>query len=119
MKRSHLHTGKKGEDIAEKYLLSQKFKILVRNWRYKRSELDIIAQENSALVFIEVKTRSSSEFGSPESFVSARKELFMQEAASAYMEENSYNGEIRFDVIGILLNSDESFELNHYRDVFF
>lgn len=119
MKKSHLHTGKKGEDIAEEYLISQNYKILARNWRFKRSEIDIIALENEALVFVEVKTRSSALFGSPESFVSPRKELFMQEAASAYMELNNYHWEIRFDVIGILLNADESVELNHYRDVFF
>lgn len=108
-----------GEDIAAEYLLSQNFMILARNWRFKRSELDIIAQEHDALVFVEVKTRNSSNFGQPESFITARKELFMQEAASAYMEQQQYNWEIRFDVIGIVLNPDGTHELNHYRDVFF
>ncbi|MBK9108941.1 MAG: YraN family protein [Saprospiraceae bacterium] len=114
----HIQTGKKGEDLANKYLLEIGYEIIIRNWRYRRSEIDIIAKHGEILVFVEVKTRSSSAFGEPESFVSSRKEWMMQEAAAAYMVEKNHYWEIRFDVIGILFDANGTYELKHYKDVF-
>lgn len=55
---TNLETGRQGEQIAENYLVTQGYKILEKNWRYSRSEIDLIAMQNQILVFIEVKTRS-------------------------------------------------------------
>lgn len=118
MDPDHIQTGKYGEDLACKYLLEIGYEIILRNWRYRRSEIDIIAKHGEILVFVEVKSRSSSAFGDPGSFISSRKEWMMQEAAAAYMFEKNHHWEIRFDAIGILLNANGTYELKHYKDVF-
>ncbi len=111
--------GKRGEMLAAEYLLKANYRILERNWRFSKAEIDIIAEKSGVLIFIEVKTRSDTRFGEPESFISARKERMMQEAAAAYMVEKQYEWEIRFDVIGILLAGNGTFSLRHFEDVFF
>ena len=115
----HLETGKKGEDLAVKFLHEKGYKILETNWRFRRSEVDIIAKDGAILVFVEVKTRSYDYFGKPASFVSARKKVLLQDAASAYMHEINHTWEIRFDIIGILKPSAKNMEINHYEDAFF
>ena len=115
---SHLETGKKGEQLAVDYLISNGYQILERNWRYSKAEIDLIVRDQELLVFVEVKTRTSDYFGPPESFVSEYKEVLIQEAASAYMDEINYDWEIRFDIISILINADGTHTLNHFKDAF-
>lgn len=116
--KTNLETGRQGEQIAENYLVALGYKILERNWRYSRSEIDLIAMQNHILVFIEVKTRSYDFFGTPETFVSDQKELLMHEAASVYMENINHDWEIRFDIIAILLNENGTHKLEHFEDAF-
>ena len=111
--------GNKGEEIAKAFLEKKGYEILATNWRYSRAEIDIIAKDGDNLVFVEVKTRSSSYFGPPAAFVTPKKETFMSHAASAYMEEIDYEDEIRFDVIGILLLKGKAPQIEHYEDAFF
>jgi len=115
----HLETGKKGEDLAVKFLQEKGYDILVVNWRFRRSEIDIIAKDGKILVFVEVKTRSADYFGSPASFVSPRKKTLLQDAATAYMQEINHTWEIRFDIIGILMRSPTNITINHFEDAFF
>ncbi len=115
----HLETGKKGEDLAIQFLKDKGYEILETNWRFRRSEVDIIAKDGLILVFVEVKTRSYDYFGKPESFVSARKKVLLQDAAAAYMHEINHTWEIRFDIIGILMPSPKHIEINHFEDAFF
>ncbi len=117
-KKSNLETGKYGEQLAEEYLVSLGYKILDRNWRYSRSEIDLIAMFEKILVFVEVKTRSYDFFGTPETFVSDQKELLIHEAASVYMEKINHDWEIRFDIIAILLNKNGTYKLEHFEDAF-
>ncbi len=119
MKPMHLQLGQSGEQLAADYLHSIGYTILFSNWRFRRTEIDLIALDKNALVFVEVKSRKSNPFGDPASFVSDRKEYLMQEAAAAYMEQYHYNGEIRFDIIGILFFSETEYQLKHYKDAFF
>ena len=112
-------TGNRGEALAKAYLEKKGYQILETNWRYSRAEIDLIALDGDILVFIEVKTRRSDQFGKPEAFVNSKKESLIIAAASAYMEEKGHEGEIRFDVIGILLPSNTNFKLEHYPDAFF
>ena len=98
-------TGIHGEQLAEEYLITHGHKILDRNWRFSKSEIDLISMDGQVLVFTEVKTRSYDYFGKPESFVSDHKELLMHEAASIYMEKINHHWEFRFDIIGILLDA--------------
>ena len=114
---NHHLTGKLGEHIAVDYLTTLGYSILARNWRFHRAEIDIVAKQEDVLVFIEVKTRKTEGFGPPEAFVSAYKERLIVDAASAYMDEIGHDWEIRFDIIGILLQSPPL--INHITDAFF
>ena len=107
----HNQIGHKGESIAKKYLERHSYDVLDCNWRFQRAEIDLIAGKDAILVFIEVKTRTSMSYGLPEDFVSQKKMDFMMEAASQYMDNIQYEGEIRFDVIAVLLNGEKGFQL--------
>ncbi|RAJ06670.1 putative endonuclease [Chitinophaga skermanii] len=112
--------GKKGEQIARDYFLQHShFHILHQNWRHARQEIDFIVQSQGTIIFIEVKTRSSDQFGYPEAAVDPRKQAHLQSAATAYLEKMDASPEaIRFDVIAIVLHTNESFELQHFVDAF-
>ena len=74
---SHLKKGNLGEDLASCYLKGLNYKILERNWRFKRAEVDLICQIESILIFVEVKSRSNNYYGEPEVFVNKKKEQFL------------------------------------------
>lgn len=114
----HLKTGYRGEQAACAYLEALGFRILERNWRYKRAEIDIIAMEGDVLVFLEVKTRSSERYGSPEVFVSKRKQQLLTSAASAFCLQLEYTGEIRFDVVAVIASRKDC-HVTLLRDAFF
>lgn len=111
--------GRWGEELAAAFLLERGYEILARNWRYSRAEVDIIAARNGVLIFVEVKVRKNADFGTPASFVGAKKQLLLADAASAFCEENDHDGEIRFDVIGITGEPGRGYDLEHLEDAFF
>ena len=112
--------GALGEKTAENYLIRQNYRILERNWRYSRAEIDIIAIQDDILVFIEVKTRSSTYFGAPEDSVDSKKEALIMDAAQRYMEEIDHTWEIRFDIVSILLDKSlKVIKIEHFEDAFF
>ena len=115
----HNETGIKGEQIAENFLLKKGYTILRCNWRFGRREVDIIALQDNVLVFIEVKTRSSHYFGYPEEAVGVKKQAFLKEAATAFMEMESQYTAARFDTISILLDKDLVKEVIHFEDAFY
>ena len=115
----HIKTGEQGEALALEYIKDKGYQVLITNWRYRRSEVDIIAMDGKILVFIEVKTRSSDYFGKPEMAVNKRKKKLLIDAAAAYMQEIIHTWEIRFDIIAIVLRSDNDIEIQHYIDAFF
>lgn len=110
--------GAQGEDYAIDYLRKKGWIILDRNWRYKRAEVDIIAQEKDILVFVEVKTRSNNIYLAPEASVSNLQMSRIINAASAYMIKRNYEWEFRFDIIGILIYNNQFF-IDHQQDAFF
>lgn len=101
----HLNIGRDGEDIAAAYLQKNGYTILAKNWRHRHLEIDVVAIDESILVFVEVKTRSSAAFGMPYESVSTAKQEKLSRAAMHYIEENGYEGEIRFDVVSILMGT--------------
>jgi len=110
--------GNRGEDIATAYLQKQGYKILNRNFRTKFGEIDIICSQARTIVFVEVKTRIDSKFGSPEESVTRNKQEHIRRTALAYLQANSKSfQEIRFDVIGIKAKGGE-FEVNHLQAAF-
>jgi putative endonuclease len=96
-----IEKGKAGEDLAARFLLEKGYQILARNYRFKRSEIDIIAQKDNCLVFVEVKWRSTDAFGYPEEFVNEKKAAKILEGADQYIYEANWNGNIRFDIVAI------------------
>jgi putative endonuclease len=112
-------TGKLGEDIACRHLQKKGYQILERNWRRRRAEIDIIAKDGDALVFIEVKTRSSDFYGKPSAFFSPKQASLISTAASLYMEEINYDWEVRFDLVSILLDPQGNYQLEHIEDAYF
>lgn len=110
--------GKLGEDNAAAFLIKNGYEILQRNYRFKKSEIDLICSRNKLMVFVEVKTRSSIAFGNPESFVSQNQQEAIIRAAEAYMLENRWEGDIRFDIIAIYKRGKEE-ELVHFEDAFY
>lgn len=115
---NHLNLGKTGESLAVEYLLKEKYQILETNWRYRRAEVDIIALDIDTLVFVEVKTRYTDLWGAPEYAVSSKKEQLLTDAASQYMDLVKHKWEIRFDIISIIANDNET-RIEHFKDAFF
>ncbi|WPP53400.1 YraN family protein [Catalinimonas niigatensis] len=111
------HTGQSGEDRAALFLEAKGYQIIHRNYRYRRAEIDLIAQKDQLLVFVEVKTRRSSDFGHPEDFVGSRKAALIIEAADHYIHQHNWQGDIRFDIIAII--TQPSIEIQHMEDAFY
>lgn len=115
---AHNELGKKGEALALELLLKKGYDILETNWRHQKAEVDIIAQKGRVLAVVEVKTRASGLFGDPQEFVDAKKKQLLIRAVDAYVNEKELDVEVRFDVIGILLNEAAS-RMVHLEDAFF
>lgn len=115
----HNETGIKGEEIAEKFLLTKGYTIRYKNWRHGQKEIDIIAQLNQLLVFIEVKTRSNIFFGQPEDAVDYKKQDFMKTAAEEFLYQHKEYEQIRFDIISIVTQKGKLHEIVHFEDAFF
>jgi putative endonuclease len=113
----HNITGKEGEEIAAIFLSNNGYKIIEKNWRFRKAEVDIIAFENNMLVFIEVKTRSYDRIAKPEESITRKKEQLLTEAAEAYLEKNDLTNELRFDAISIILK-ENSHTVNHIKGIF-
>lgn len=113
----HNDLGAEGEKLALKHLLSRGYTILETNWRFGKEEIDIIARIGMELVIVEVKTRNSNFFGEPEEFVSRAKQQHMIRAANAYVEKHDLDLEVRFDVIGIIVNRQGT-SVNHLEGAF-
>ena len=115
-------TGNCGEDAATEYLKKNKYKIIARNYRNKCGEIDIIARKGEDLVFVEVKTRSSSEFGTPAQAVTYYKKRNFVNTAKWYLMENETDLNIRFDIIEVfgMFNGTEFIteNINHFEQVF-
>lgn len=113
----HNDLGKKGEELAVKFLESKGYTILDRNWKFGQEEIDIIAQKGAELIIAEVKTRSGSYFGDPEEFVTPAKQKHLVRAADAYVQEKDLDLEVRFDVVGVIFTGD-THHINHIPDAF-
>jgi len=110
--------GKEAEMLAGEMLEQKGFRILERNFRYKHCEIDLIALKENWLVFIEVKMRSSSNFGHPEIFVNRSKRSHVRFASKHYIFSRNWNGNIRFDVVAITKKLS-GHEIIHIEDAFY
>lgn len=110
--------GAAGEAAAARHLQEQGYTVLVRNYRKRPGEVDIIAQKDDVLIFIEVKTRKSARFGSPAEAVDAAKRRRICTAALHYVSENNAADlPARFDVIEVYAQKDR-LRIRHIKDAF-
>jgi len=114
----HNELGKIGEELAVSHLIGKGYDILVRNFRFNKAEIDIIASLKDILVVVEVKTRNSSFFGNPQEFVSPSKIKLLVKAANEYVISNDLNVEVRFDIIAVIKNKNTE-EIQHFEDAFY
>ena len=114
----HNILGKKGEIIAKEYLVENGFEILALNWRYEKSEVDLICRKDNILIFVEVKTRQTLVHGYPEEAVDSKKQLKLMEAAERYLDLHNVECEIRFDILSIILSKGKHIAY-HIEDAFF
>jgi len=120
MRTDKLNLGFWGEEKALEYLQKKGYILLERNWRSGNFEIDLILMDGPVLVFVEVKTREGNQHGNPESFVNAKKEGNLQKASLHYMHKIRHEGDIRFDIIGILVNDKKEIQdIYHLEDAFF
>jgi putative endonuclease len=114
-----LATGRRGEDIAHRYLQRVGIIIVARNYRMSSGagELDLIGWENETLVFVEVKSRQTDEYGAPDRAIGRQKEASLFRAAREYARHAEVPWEkVRFDVVNIVFSTPP--QVTHFRDVF-
>ena len=118
MSTNKISLGKKGEELAISYLKSKKFKIVEKNLRNRFGEIDIIANDQGTLVFIEVKTRASEAFGKPIQGINEKKQNQLRQLAMRYLAEKGLiEQEVRFDVLGILQTRNQT-KIEHIPNAF-
>lgn len=110
--------GQKGEELAAEHLKKAGYRILRRNWKAGKQEIDIIAENKDYIVFVEVKTRSGDYFENPASAVNREKQRSMILAADNYIRWNNIDKESRFDVITIVIR-DEDYTIDHMEAAFY
>lgn len=110
--------GKQGEDLAARHFVGAGFTVLARNWRCPVGEIDIVARDGDVLVIAEVKTRTSTAYGTPIEAITSRKLDKLRELALMWLRENPSGGvQVRFDVVGVLLPRSGPAQLEHLRGV--
>lgn len=117
MAESH-DLGQKGEELAVEHLKKAGFKIIAQNWSSGKNEIDIIAENNEFILFIEVKTRKVDFQMHPAAAVNHQKQRAIIYAASAYLKRFGIDKESRFDIITVI-QTQESFEIDHIENAFY
>ena len=111
--------GRRGEEIAARYLASRGLAIVERNWRCPQGEIDVIARDGGELVFVEVKTRSSVAFGHPLESVTPVKLARLRRLAAAWCEAHpGGHDRIRIDAIAVIVPRVGEVEVEHLERVF-
>ncbi|MFI1772784.1 YraN family protein [Thalassobellus citreus] len=114
----HNELGKKGEQLAVDFLLKNSYDIIERNYRFDKAEVDIIAKKDDILAIVEVKTRSTVDFGNPQDFVKPKQIQRLVKAVDEYVTANDLDVEVRFDIIAIVKESN-NFNIEHLENAFY
>jgi putative endonuclease len=112
--------GRVAENLAAEYLERSGLRVLARNWRRREGEIDIVAEDSGALVFVEVRSRTGEESGHPLEAVTPRKRAQVIRSARVYLNEETWAAsEFRFDVVGVTFWEDgRAPRLDYVRDAF-
>jgi len=109
--------GRIGEELATKYLKSNGYNVLERNYRTNMGEIDIIAIKSNLLIFIEVKTRTSTYFGYPYEAVNIKKQDKIIKTSWMYMKQKKlFDYQVRYDIIEVFLT--KKYKINHIENAF-
>jgi putative endonuclease len=114
----HNELGKKGEQLAVDFLLRNGYEIIERNYRFDKAEVDIIAKQKDVLAIIEVKTRSTIDFGNPQDFVKPKQIQRLVKAVDEYVNVNNLDVEVRFDIVAIV-KEGKGFSIEHLKNAFY
>ena len=114
----HNLLGNKGENAAAEFLAAKEYRIKARNWRFGKLEIDIIAEHDNMIIFIEVKSRSGTHFEQPFEAVTKKKQKSIIKTAGAYIEKFEIKLEARFDIISIV-EQNSKLEIEHIEDAFY
>ena len=117
MAESH-NLGQKGEDLAAEHLEKAGYKILFRNWKWGKHEIDIIAENKDMIIFAEVKTRNEDYLMHPVTAVTTEKQKSIIYAADGYLQKFNINKEGRFDVITVI-KTGELYQIDHIEGAFY
>ena len=115
---THNDLGRKGEVLAKAHLEASGYEIMDENWVFGKAEVDLIAYKAGVIIFTEVKTRTGNGFGEPEDFVDARKQKLLVQAADEYIYVMDHQGDVRFDIISVLFDRTNNYQLKHIEDAF-
>jgi len=115
--------GNNGEEIAKIFLEKKGLKFILKNYRFHKKEIDLIFEDKkeNILIFVEVKTRRSRNYGSPEDSISATKRKNFIMAVNGFILENPAfrNYSLRIDTIGIFISGEKEPEINHIENSFY
>jgi len=114
----HNELGKEGEKAAVAYLQKEGYTILRTNYVYQKAEIDIIAQQGNILAIVEVKTRSTLDFGLPQDFVKPKKIKLLVMAINRFIEDEDLDVDARFDIVAVHKKGSD-FDIEHLKDAFF
>lgn len=117
MKTESQELGVRGEILATEFYKRQGYSVLETNWRCYHLEVDLIVTKDDVIVFSEVKTRSSSTFGEPETFVTPEKQRNLIRAANVYISRKEITKEVRFDIVSVIICGDKH-QLHHIPEAF-
>lgn len=116
---NHISVGKTGENIAADYLKKAGYAIVVRNYRTRMGEIDIIASKSGYLIFVEVKTRRNTAYGMPSEAVNYHKQNKIIQSAQCYLNMTGQaNSPCRFDILEIVLAEKSGIQYNHIVNAF-
>ena len=114
----HNDFGNLAENLAAEFLIKKNYKILARNFRYQRAEIDIVTEFEDLLVVVEVKARSYNTLIEPQEAVTKKKIKAILMCTDFFMNENSIDKEVRFDIITVLPDEKGVLQINHIEDAF-
>lgn len=114
----HNDFGKKGENLAEAYLQENGYRIVHKNYRYIKAEIDIIAQKGNILAIVEVKSRSSEYWQAIADTITEKKIKLLVKAANHYVVSKNLEVEVRFDIVTVLKDGP-NFRIDHWENAFY
>lgn len=114
----HNDLGNLAEELAASFLEKKGYKILVKNFRYQKGEIDIIAEWENQLIIVEVKARGSDVFMEPQEAVTKKKIKSLVMVADFFMQDRNLNQEVRFDIIAVLPDEKGRLKITHLEDAF-